>query len=218
MRNEGDCLALLRRADLPEETLRQLLADRNARKFHAVRRALAAHPRTPRGEALSLVRTLFWRDLAALSADAKVHPAVRRAADQDLLRRLPEMAVAEKVDLARTAGRGTLLALRVEVDPRVLASVLDNPYMTEPDVIQATIQARATGESLECIANHPRWGSRPGVRSALLRHPELPPAVALSLLTRASLDDLRGLRDSPRAAALVRACAERVLAERLFED
>jgi len=217
MRNEGDCLRLLRRADLPDETLRELLADRGIRKFHAVRRALAAHPRTPRGEALTLVRTLFWRDLADLSADARVHPAIRRAADQDLLRRLPEMAVAEKVDLARTAGRGTLLYLRLDIDVRVLASVLDNPYAIELDVIQATIQARATPETLECIAQHPRWGVRPAVRSALLRHPELPPAVALTLLTRASLDDLRGLVESARGSALVRACAERVLAERQIE-
>jgi hypothetical protein len=217
MRSEGECLELLRRADLPEETLRQLLADRHIRKFHAVRRALAGHPHTPRGEALSLVRTLFWRDLAELSADARVHPAIRRAADQDLLRRLPEMAVAERVDLARTAGRGILLYLRLDVDARVLSSVLDNRYATEPDVIQATIQARATPESLSCIAGHPRWGSRPAVRSALLRHPALPPAVALSLLSRASLDDLRGIRDSIRASPLIRACAERVLAERLIE-
>jgi hypothetical protein len=218
MRKEGECLELLRRADLPSETLQELLADRGVRKFHAVRRALAAHPKTPRGEALTLVRTLFWRDLAELSADARVHPAVRRAADQDLLRRLPEMAVAEKVDLARAAGPGTLLYLRLDPDPRVLASVLDNRFATEPDVIQATVQARATPESLERIAGHPRWGSRPAVRSALLRHPELAPAVALSLLTRASLDDLRGVRDSERASPLVRACAERVLAERQIED
>jgi len=218
MRSEGDCLRILRRADVPEETLLEVLSDRNARKYHAVRRALAAHPRTPRGEALSLVRTLFWRDLAELSADAKIHPAIRRAADQDLLRRLPEMAVAEKVDLARSAGRGALLYLRLDLDPRVLASVLDNRFTTEPDVIQATIQARATPESLGRIATHPRWGARPAVRSALLRHPDLPAALALSLLTRASVDDLRGLRDSGHASALLRACAERVLAERMVED
>ena len=217
MRNEGECLQLLRRADLPLETLRKILEDRGARKFHAVRRALAAHPRTPRGDALALVATLFWRDLAGLSADARVHPAIRRAADQDLLRRLPEMAVAERVDLAKTVGRGTLMALRLDTDPRVLASLLDNRFTTEPDVVQAALAAGATPEGLGCIADHPKWGSRPAVRSALLRHPHLPEAFALTLLTRATLDDLRGLRDSPRATPLLKACAERVLAERLFE-
>ncbi len=215
MRHEGECLKLLRRADLALETLHDILADRHARKFHAVRRALAAHPRTPRGDALGLVATLFWRDLAALSADARVHPAIRRAADLDLVRRLPEMAVAERVDLARNVGRGALLYLRLDSDPRVLASVLENRFAIEADVIQAA--TLETGEREDClvlIASHPRWSVRPGVRSAILRNPDLPVAVALSLLTRASLDDLRGILESPRTTVLVRACAERVLAER----
>jgi hypothetical protein len=216
MRTEGECLKLLRRPDLPAETLQEILADRGARKFHAVRRALAAHPRTPRGDALALVGTLFWRDLAWLSADVRVHPAIRRAADLDLLRRLPDMAVAERVDLARNVGRGALLSLRLDPDPRVLASVLENRFAIEADIVQAA--AAGQGERADClalIAEHPRWGVRPAVRSAILRSPALPQSVALSLLTRASVDDLRGIVESPRSTTLLRACAERVLAERV---
>jgi hypothetical protein len=214
MRTEGDWLKLLRRADLPQEVLESILGDRAARKHHAVRMALAAHPRTPRTQALTLVATLFWRDLAHLSADARVHPSIRRAADLDILRRIPEMAIAEKVDLARSVGRGSLLLLRLDPDPRVLASVLDNRYTIEADVIQAAVQPSARPESLDLIVRHPRWGARPGVRSAVLRSPSLPDALALTLLTRASREDLVGIRDSPRRSPLVRACAERVLAER----
>jgi hypothetical protein len=202
---EGEFLKLLRRRDLPAEQLEDLVRDRQARKYHAVRLALARHPRTPRGEALSLVATLFWRDLAILSADVRVHPRLRKAADLDLLRRLPEMALAERVDLARMAGRGTLIALRTDPDPKVLTALLDNRFATEPDVIVAAVEA---------IAGHPRWSLRPGVRSALLRNPALPPSLALSLLTRASAEDLEGLRDSPAVSALLKACAERVLAQR----
>jgi hypothetical protein len=214
MRSEGECLKLLRRASLSEETLQEILSDPSARKFHAVRMALAAHPRTPRGEAMSLVGTLYWRDLAHLSADARVHPAIRRSADQNLIRRLPEMAVAERIDLARNVGRGTLLFLRLDSDSRVLASVLENRFTTEPDVIQAAARPDAGPEILGLIAAHPRWGVRAAVRSAILRHPGLPLPLALSLLTRASFEDLRGVRDSPRTQTLLRACAERVLAER----
>jgi hypothetical protein len=215
MRSEGECLRLLRRRDLPLDTVQEILADRAARKFHVVRRALAAHPRTPRGDALALVATLFWRDLAWLSADAAVHPSVRRAADLDLARRLPDMAVAERVDLARNVGRGALLYLRLDPDPRVLASVLENRFLIEADVIQAaSLDHEERADCLALIAEHPRWGLRPAVRSTVLRNPALPMPLALSLLTRASLEDLRGVLDSPRSAALVRACAERVLAER----
>ena len=218
MRTEGECLKLLRRANLASEAVQEILSDRAARKFHAVRRALAAHPKTPRGDALALVATLFWRDLAHLSADSRVHPAIRRAADQDLLRRLPEMALAEKVDLARTVGRGTLIALRLDPDPRVLASVLENRFTIEADVVQAAVQPPASAGILSLIASHPRWGLRPAVRSAVLRHTNRPDALALALLPRASLEDLRGVRDSPVTSPLLRACAERVLAERAAED
>ncbi len=214
MRTEAECLKLLRRANLSAETLEEILGDRAARKYHAVRRALAAHPKTPRTDALALVATLFWRDLAHLSADARVHPAIRRAADQDLLRRLSEMAISEKVDLARTVGRGTLLVLRLDPDPRVLASVLENRFTIEADVIQAASSRSAPPESLALLADHPRWGARSGVRSAILRNPNLPVSLGLALLTRASLEDLRGVRESPRSPALLKACAERVLAER----
>jgi len=214
MRTEGEWLKLLRRPDLPPEVLESILGDRAARKHHAVRMALAAHPRTPRTQALALVATLFWRDLAHLSADARVHPAIRRAADQDILRRIPDMATAEKVDLARSVGRGSLLLLRLDPNPQVLASVLDNRFTIEADVIQAAVQPSAGPDSLDLIVRHPRWGARPGVRSAVLRSPSLPDALALTLLTRASREDLLGIRDSPRKSTLVRACAERVLAER----
>ncbi len=214
MRSEGECLRLLRRADLPVAMLEEILSNREARKFHAVRRALAAHPRTPRTDALSLVSTLFWRDLAHLSADSRVHASVRRAADQDLMRRLPDMAVAEKVDLARGVGRGTLLYLRLDPDPRVLASVLDNRFAVEVDVLQAASRPDATAAHLDLISGHPRWGLRPAVRGAVLRHPNLPVPLALSLLTRASREDLEGVRDSSHSPRILKACAERVLAER----
>jgi hypothetical protein len=211
---DGQLLKRLRRPDLTREALEELLFNRAARRYHAVRRALAAHPRTPLREALSLVTTLFWRDLAQLSADARVHPEVRRAADRDLLRRLPEMAIAERVDLALAVGRGMLVALRKDTEPRVLSALLENRFATEPDVVQMAANREAPKQTLEAIATHPRWGLRPGVRSALLRNPSLPTPVALGLLSRASRDDLLALAGSPAVSPIVKTCAERVLAQR----
>jgi hypothetical protein len=218
MRPEGHFLKLLRQSDLPQPDFEEVLRDRAARRYHAVRLALAGHPRTPRSEALALVTTLFWRDLAHLSADTRVHPEIRRAADRDLLRRLPEMALAERVDLARMVGRGTLVALRFDSDHRVVEALLDNRFATEPDVVQAAARAAARTPVLEVIAAHPRWSLRPAVRSALLRNPALPLSLALTLLTRATREDLEGLRCTPGVPRLLKACAERILADRLAQD
>jgi hypothetical protein len=212
---EGRFLGELRRPDLPGEEIARMLRDPEARRLHAVRLAIARHRNTPRADALSLVETLYWRDLAHLSADARVHPDVRRAADTQLLRRLPEMAVAERVTVARLAGRGSLLVLRLDPDPRVLGAVLDNRFATEPDVVQAAAQTRAGSASLETIAAHPRWRLRRGVLEALLRNPALPPASAEALLTGLTNRELDLLRSEPSGPAQVRKIAQRILARRV---
>ena len=127
---EGQLLAQLRRLDLKPSELERILRDPEARRFHAVRLALASHRLTPRSEALALVETLFSYDLAHLSADVRAHPDVRRVADRLLIRRTSEMALAERMHLARTAGRGMLSALRHDPDPRVVAALLDNRFST----------------------------------------------------------------------------------------
>jgi hypothetical protein len=211
---ERHFLKELRRPDLPTADIERILRTPDARRFHVVRLALTVHRNTPRTEALSLVETLFWRGLAHISADARVHPEIRRAADTQLLRRLPEMALAERVDLARTAGRGALFALRQDPDPRVVAAFLDNRFATEPDVVQAAVQARARPEALVAIAEHPRWSLRRDVRDALLRNPTLPPASAEALLERATEPELERLREEAGGPAPIRAIAQRILARR----
>lgn len=214
MASEGHYLKILQRLDLTADLIGQILGDRDARKHHTVRRALVGHPRTPRHEALSLVGTLYWTDLVHLSANARVHPEIRRAADRDLVRRVPDMALAERIALARSAGRGIVLVLRFDPDPRVLAGVLDNRFTIEADVVGVAVRDRTPPAALETIAAHPRWGVRRALRSALLRNPRLPTAVALSLLTAATAEDLAGIRQSPHVSRLIKACAERVLAHR----
>lgn len=218
MPSEGDYLRLLRRIDLPAAQIEAVLGDRDARRHHTVRRALAAHPRTPRQAALGLVSTLYLKDLAAISADARVHPEVRRACDRDLSRKLPEMALSQKMDLARSVGRGTLLSLRFDPDSRVLNEVLNNRFITEIDILPVAGRAQTPSGALEAIASHPRWSVRPALRSALLQNPRLPLALALSLLSRASAADLGGLLSAPGVSPLLRACAQRVLAHRRGRD
>lgn len=210
---EGRLLALLRRPDLASSELEDILRDPEARRFHAVRLALASHRLTPRAEALALVETLFSYDLAHLSADVRAHPEVRRAADRQLLRRVSEMALAERVHLARTAGRGMLGALRQDPEPRVVAAFLDNRFAVEGDVL-AAVGPRAHPEAVAAVANHPRWSLRRPVREALLGHPRLPEDALERLLERATGEDLSVWSVSPGASPTVRAAAQRILARR----
>jgi hypothetical protein len=212
---EGQFLRELRRPDLAAADVERILRNPEARRFHVVRLAIAGHRNTPRMQALSLVGTLYWRDLAHLSADVRVHPEIRRSADAHLLRRLPELAVAERIDLARVADRGALFMLRQDPDPRVVAAFLDNRFATEVDVVQAAALSRARPEALAGIAGHPRWSVRRSVREALLANQNLPEAAAEAILDRSTDRELDLLQSEPAAREGVRKIAQRVLARRL---
>ena len=216
MGEEGRILSLLRRPDLGAAELDAILRDPAARRLHAVRLALASPRMTPRGEALALVETLFAYDLARLSSDVSVHPDVRRAADRQLLRRASEMTVAERMQLARTAGRGVLAALREDREPRVVAAFLDNRFAAEGDVL-ASLHPRAHPEAVAAVARHPRWSFRRLVREALLAHPRLSPADLETLLERAEDEDLAGWGVALGLPPSIREAAQRILARRRGE-
>jgi hypothetical protein len=211
---ERELLRLLGGTDVSAERIRQLLGDRDARRLHVVRRVLAAHPRTPRTDALALVPTLYWRDLAWISSEARAHPAIRRAADQEILRRIPGLALSERCELAELSGRGVILALRRDLEPRVLRSLLRNRLTIESDAVYIASMSRDPS-LLEELPRTPVWGARVAVRAAVARNRYTPEEAAVALLPAIPLEDLRDIcRESGRPVSLL-FHARRVLSERV---
>jgi hypothetical protein len=183
--------------------------------FYELRRDLALHPRAPELLALRHVPGLFWRDLMTLGLDTRVHPRVRRAADQYLSARLPQMALGEKINLARRCGLGAISQLRHDPSPRVIAALLDNPRLTE-DALAPIVHAPATpGPVLALIAADRRWGARPALQAALARNPATPVPTVLRLLPSLRKPELRGVAQDPRTAEPVRLRARLLLGEEM---
>jgi hypothetical protein len=181
--------------------------------FYEVRRDLALHPRAPEPMALRFVPGLWWRDLMALGLDTRIRPRVRRAADQYLIARLPQLALGEKINLARRAAAGVLAQLRHDPNPVVISALLDNPRLTE-DILAPVVHGTATpGPVLAAIAGDRRWSSRPGLQAALARNPNTPPAVALRLLALLRKPELRSVAQDARVPEAVRLRARVLLGE-----
>lgn len=181
--------------------------------FAEVRRELALHPRTPETLALRLVPGLWWRDLMTLGQDPRIRPRVRRAADQILGIRLPELALGEKINLARRAAPGVLAQLRHDPNPRVIAALLDNPRLTE-DILAPVVHGATTpGPVLAAIATDRRWSARPGLQAALARNPKTPQAMALRLLPLLRKTELRAVANDVRVPEAVRLRARVLLGD-----
>jgi hypothetical protein len=211
---ERDYLRRLESSALSAAELRRILEDPRARRLHTIRRAIAGHRATPRGEALAMIPTLFWRDLAWLSTESRVHPEVRRAADREILRRLPGLALAERIELAAISGRGVLTALRRETDPGLLRALLKNRFAIESDAVYVAVHSRSP-EVLSKILECESWGRSRAVRSAVALNPATAPEETLEILPTLLLGDLRDLAASPRVAPAVRDAARQALRRRV---
>ena len=196
--------AILRNPFVDAELLARLAASRALVGLYELRRELVAHPRTPRTLALSFVAGLYWRDLAALGIDTRVHPLVRRVADRRLQERLPGLAVGEKIALARRASATLVGALRLDPNPRVVTALLENPRLTEAQLVPLASHERANPRCLAALAASPRWASRRAVRTALCRNPATPLATALRLLPGLSRADAAAVAADTRLAPTLR--------------
>lgn len=109
--------------------------------------------------------------------DAEDNPALDRSAG-------------ERTALARTRNRLTIDRLVRDRDPRVIAVLLDNPVVTERDVIRIAATRPAPPEVLQLIAAHPRWPARYSIRKALAFNPYTPTTLARHLLPTLLHQDL----------------------------
>lgn len=183
-------------------------------KTYDVKAAIVLHPKTPRALAMNLVTFLWWRDLVRVTDQPKLSPVLRRSAERLLALRLQELALGEKVSLARIASRGLIGALRSQAEPMVIRALLQNPRLTEDDALAIANGARTKAPVLRALADDPRFTSRPSVRKAVARHPETPASVALHIVQNLSSRDLKELSRSPRVPGLVRVAAQRLLEAR----
>ncbi len=199
---------VLRNPFVTAELIDRLAAAPALAVAYEFRRDTVRHPRTPRVLALRWAVGLYWADLVAVGADIRVQPVVRRAADKQLIERLPGLATGERMAVARAAGPAVIAAVRTDPTPRVIGALLDNPRLTEGLLLPLAAGAASAPRVLELLAGSPRWAVRPALRAALCRNPATPPAAALALLPLLSKRDLAAVATDARISAAVRRRAE----------
>ena len=93
------------------------------------------------------------------------------------------LTLGERKALARTHLREKLLLLVRDPHPQVVAILLDNPHVTEADVVKIAAARPAAPEALARVAAHPRWSVRHAVKRALVLNPATPLADAIRIAT-----------------------------------
>jgi hypothetical protein len=207
------CL-LLERKELSNALLELIAKQKTLLASYRVRRALTAHPHTPRGLAMRLLRELHLMDLVQMSLSPSCPQHLRVLADERILAQLPQLPLAQRMMLARRASARVAGGLLAQGPDPVSRLALNNPFLVEAQVLKALSREGLPARIVALIAKHEKWATCGNVRVALLRHPRVPLDIAAEFLpdlTRHDLDDLLALS---RLAGGVRSLLRRELARR----
>jgi hypothetical protein len=176
---EDFALTLLKRTDLPSDTLAALSRNAAAMKSRKVKLALAQHLRTPRHISLPMMRHLFTFDLMRVALAPVVPADIKMAADEALMNRLETLSTGERLSLARQASGRIAGALLSDPETRIMTAALENPRLTESAIIHALTRGGSTAAFVEAVCHHSKWSLRREIRMALLRNAKTPLARAL---------------------------------------
>ena len=199
--------------------IQQIAANRRWLSRSEVQRAIVFHRNSPLPLKLNLVHFLGWKDLSRTLEDHFIAPPVKKKAETLLKARVAQMALGERIALARIAAPGVIATLRSDLQGEVIAALLGNHRLVEDEVMLLCGEERAPAEVLAAVGTHPKWRQRAGVRLQLLRTPRTPAAISLGFLDSLSASDLEEIAALSGIPRLVRATAKQLLeSRRCFVD
>ena len=210
------CL-LVERLDLPASLLSAVAGEGKWTSTEGVRLRLASHPKTPKRFAVAIVRQLFLFDLVRLSLLPSAPGDIRRVAEEIILTRVPHIPVGEKLTLARRGPARVAGVILAEGHPQAMKLALNNPLLTESQVLKVLAKAAVPERVVCAIAQHPKWSCQYNVRVALMRNAHTPVACVMAFLRDLTLRDLQDIFGIERLAPHLRKQIRHELARRAEE-
>lgn len=191
--DETQLCLLLNRKDIPGEILEEVARRKPLLKNYRVKRALAFHPRTPRLANMRLIRELYLMDLVQLTLLPGTSVELKRIAEEQLVARLPQLPLGQKISLARRGTARVVGALLADGHTQTVSIALDNPGLTEAQVLKALARPNLPPGVVKAVAQHRKWSHTYNVRLALVRHPASTLSTILAYLPELTVSDLREL-------------------------
>ena len=191
--DETQLCLLLDRKDLPAAVLEEVGRRKPLLKNYRVKRALAFHPRSPRLVTLRFLRDLYLMDLVQLTFLPGISTELKRNAEDQVIARLPQLPLGQKITLARRGPARAAGALLAEGHAQILSVVLDNANLTEAQILKVLSREKLPEGIIKAISLHRKWSCAYNVRLALVRHPSSPLGTVLAYLPELTESDLREL-------------------------
>jgi hypothetical protein len=157
-----------------------------------------------------------------LSLDRFLRRAVSLSASQRPALEVPvpdygagrQLTLGERRSLARRPNRRVFEKLASDPHPLVIRQLLENPQLTEDDVVRMAARRPARAELLREVARCARWLTRSRVRMTLLFNPGTPLCISMPLLAVCTRAELLEILDSADTAPVLRVTAHELIERR----
>jgi hypothetical protein len=129
-------------------------------------------------------------------------------------REMDYLTLGEKRSLARTHVKDRLDRLLYDTNPLVVKNILENPSLTEHDVLKMASRRPNHENVLVTIYRNDRWVSSYDVKTAIVRNPYTPVPIALGLLLFLRQQDLSEIAADSTLHDVIMATARALLSRR----
>lgn len=177
--SEDLALRLLNHQELPARALELLAKNPSVMKHRRVLTGIVTHSRTPRFVSLPIANRLFVFELMQIALSPRVATDVKVAADNAIIARLESVSAGEKLALAKQGSTRLAGALLNEAEARTIEAALDNPRMTEVEIVKALRSDSVSQSLIALVCEHKKWSLRTEVQLQILKAAQTPLARAI---------------------------------------
>jgi len=145
------------------------------------------------------------------SSQSPHRPSPRKVEEiEKLANRLKDMTVTEKTKLALVGDAEARRMLIRDSNRQVQMAVLENPRITENEIIGIANSRSTPDEMLRAIIGNREWYKHYAIRLALVKNPKTPPALAIRMVGGLVSSDLKLLAKNKTVSRAVAQQAERI--------
>ncbi len=130
--------------------------------------------------------------------------------DRQILKKLSELTVAEKIKLAIKGNREVRTVLIKDPNKLICTAVIKSPKIKDNEVISIAQMRSVHDEILRLIARNPEWTKNYQIKSSLVNNPKCPIPVAVQFIKHLRVNDLGMLSKNRNVSQQVRRFARQL--------
>lgn len=155
---------------------------------------------------LAALRLGFTR-ISRLFTEFEPHKEGVSGYEEEEFIKMEHLTLGERRSLSKSNLKQNLEMLLSDPDPIVVTNLLNNPRITEREVLKVASKRPNSGQILKLLALHGKWSKRYAVAKAVILNPYTPPRISIALLEKMLTQDLKAIAEDGTIHPEVRAAA-----------